>query len=83
MFHVFFTIHMEQIKNNFPWYRLPQRTAQRPFLPPASSSFSSASNFSTYNLREAGVKRIPGEHQAPHPEQNAYLETLFDGPPGL
>ena len=41
--------------------------AQRRFLLPAPSDFLSASNFTTYNLRETQVKRIPTKHLAPRP----------------
>ena len=35
-------------------------------------------------LAERGSgKRLPRKHQAPHPEQRAFLETLSDGPQHL
>ena len=66
---MFFTIHMEQIKSNFPYYGLSQRMAQRPFLPPTSSSFTFALNFSIFQQREARGRGSPGSARARIPSR--------------
>ena len=74
---MFFTIHMEQIKSNFPYYGLSQRMVQRPFLPPTSSNFTSALNFSIFQQREAQGRGSPGSTRPRIPSREHSWDVVW------